>query len=141
MTCKRCGSKNINRSRRRGLIDQLKAALGRWPFRCESCAYRFAAPHRHVVKDETSSHSTAEKRPESGTSYRKHATQSAKQGPEMAFRTQGPKPHAKIVLQAETHEQLDQILLALDRAVNAYGPSTRPQAYSVMNERTASSAR
>jgi len=45
----------------------------------------------------------------------------------MAFRTDVAKPQAKIVVQAETHEQLNQILLTLDKAINSYGKTTRPE--------------
>jgi hypothetical protein len=45
----------------------------------------------------------------------------------MAFRAHPAKPQAKILVQAETHEQLNQILLTLDQAINSYGPSARPQ--------------
>jgi hypothetical protein len=45
----------------------------------------------------------------------------------MAFRAHPAKPQAKIVLQAETHEQLDHILLTLDKAINSYGKSAKPE--------------
>jgi hypothetical protein len=45
----------------------------------------------------------------------------------MAFRAHPAKPHAKIVVQAETHEQLNHILLTLDKALNSYGKSARPE--------------
>jgi hypothetical protein len=54
----------------------------------------------------------------------------------MAFRTHPAKPQAKIVVQAETHEQLNRILMTLDDAINSYGKSTRPE-----NARAAYAAR
>ncbi len=45
----------------------------------------------------------------------------------MAFRAHSAKPQAKIVVQADTHEQLNHILLTLDKAINAYGKSTQPE--------------
>ena len=42
----------------------------------------------------------------------------------MAFRAQAIRPTAKIVVNAETHEQLNAILLALQRAVTAYDQRT-----------------
>lgn len=38
----------------------------------------------------------------------------------MAFRTHGQKPQAEIIVQAESHEQLNDILFALNQAVNSY---------------------
>ena len=43
----------------------------------------------------------------------------------MLFQTHVEKPQAKIVLQADTHEQLNHILIALNRAVNAYQSSSQ----------------
>jgi hypothetical protein len=45
----------------------------------------------------------------------------------MAFRAHSAKPQAKIVVQADTHEQLNHILLTLDKAINAYGKSSKPE--------------
>jgi hypothetical protein len=45
----------------------------------------------------------------------------------MAFRAHPAKPQAKIVVQAETHEQLNHILLTLDKAINSYGKSAQPE--------------
>jgi hypothetical protein len=53
----------------------------------------------------------------------------------MAFRTHPEKPHAKIVVQAESHEQLNHILLALNQAINSYQKTSKKQ------EQTASSYR
>jgi hypothetical protein len=39
---------------------------------------------------------------------------------QMAFRTHPEKPIAKIVVEADDHNQLNQILLALHRAVTSY---------------------
>lgn len=38
----------------------------------------------------------------------------------MRFRSDAVKPQAKVVIAADSHEQLNDILLALDRAVNFY---------------------
>jgi hypothetical protein len=53
----------------------------------------------------------------------------------MAFRTDAQKPQAKIVVQAESHEQLNHILLALHQAVSAYQHASQEE------ERTTSSFR
>lgn len=53
----------------------------------------------------------------------------------MAFRAHREKPQAKIVVQAESHEQLNHILLALNQAVQSYQQTSKRQ------EQTASSFR
>lgn len=58
----------------------------------------------------------------------------------MAFRTDAEKPHAKIVVQADSHEQLNHILLALNRAVNSYQNSSQ-RTYSSANTESAASSR
>ena len=73
-------------------------------------------------------------RPESGND-RRAATDTAHERPAMAFRTDAQRPQAKIVVQAESHEQLNHILIALNQAVNSY------QHASKREERTASSFR
>lgn len=45
----------------------------------------------------------------------------------MAFRADPAKPQAKIVVQAETHEQLNHILLALDKAIHTYEKNARTE--------------
>ena len=53
----------------------------------------------------------------------------------MAFRTHAQKPQAKIIVQAESHEQLNGILLALNQAVSSYQQTSKER------EQTASSFR
>jgi hypothetical protein len=48
----------------------------------------------------------------------------------MALRTHGQKPQAKIVVQAESHEQLNHILLALSQAVDSYQQTSKKQTVS-----------
>ena len=140
MKCKRCGSDDVARSRRRSLWDHFKAALGRWPYRCDDCGLRFAAPFRYPEDAahlaEAALKTTAQD--VSGADFRAYASDAERQGPDMVFRTQAGKPQAKIVLQADTHEQLNQILLTLNRAVNAY--QTRSRTHASQAE-TASAAR
>ncbi len=126
MTCTRCGSDNISRSRRRGLADHLLAGLGRWPYRCDECGLRLWAAQRRRPR-ETPARQT---QGETGGQFRAYAqkaatAQSAPSGPGIAFRTDGGKPQAKIVLQADSHEQLNHILLALNRAVMSYQPQAQ----------------
>jgi hypothetical protein len=44
--------------------------------------------------------------------------------PEMASHRHPNQPTAKVVIQADSHEQLDQVLLALQRAVARYETSS-----------------
>jgi Mg2+ and Co2+ transporter CorA len=53
----------------------------------------------------------------------------------MAFRTDAQRPQAKIVVQAESHEQLNDILLALNQAVSSYEHTSRKQKQTASNFR------
>jgi hypothetical protein len=44
----------------------------------------------------------------------------------MRFRRQKAEPVAQVVIRAETHEQLDHILLALNQAIRSYGAPVAP---------------
>ena len=48
----------------------------------------------------------------------------------MAYRTDPVRPTAKIVLQAETHSQMNEILLALNRAVERYQQPVKEHVHS-----------
>jgi ribosomal protein L37AE/L43A len=49
--CPHCGSKSVQRTRRRGLyIRVVSLILNVRPFRCESCDYLFLAPAYRVPK-------------------------------------------------------------------------------------------
>ena len=41
--CGECGSLNVRRSKRRGLLERTVAAVGVVPWRCRACKYRFLA--------------------------------------------------------------------------------------------------
>ncbi|MBV9306788.1 MAG: hypothetical protein JOZ45_11640 [Acidobacteriaceae bacterium] len=43
----------------------------------------------------------------------------------MAFRMHGQKPQAKIIVQAESHEQLNSILFALNQTVSSYQQTSK----------------
>ena len=111
VTCKRCLSNDIQRSRRKGLGDKLKAVAGWWPYRCEDCERRFYARGRHLRPDP---------QPTQAGTRSAFAAAAGSEGPAMAFRADAVKPQAKVVIAADSHEQLNDILLALDRAVNSY---------------------
>ena len=40
-TCPQCQGAQIVRSRRRGLLEWLLRAIRLYPFRCDTCSYRF----------------------------------------------------------------------------------------------------
>jgi hypothetical protein len=47
LSCPKCGSHDVRRSKSEGLWATLLQVIGRWPFRCRSCRsrfYRFAPP-------------------------------------------------------------------------------------------------
>jgi hypothetical protein len=100
--------------------------FGCWPYRCEHCGLRFWANKRYTPHPQGQS--------QTGNTRNKPIN-NAKEGPAMAFRTHREKPQAKIVVQAESHEQLNHILLALNQAVNSYQQTSKKQ------EQTASSFR
>src|SRR5437660_4286949 len=115
MTCTRCGSCDVHRSRRSGACDQIQSWMGRYPYRCAACGLRFRATGRYADKR------PARQKAQSAGGARSQAPKASavSSGPEMAFRAHPAKPQAKIVVQAETHEQLNQILLTLDTAINS----------------------
>jgi len=39
--CPRCGGRDVRHSRHRGIKDAFLVALGRHPFRCRACDFRF----------------------------------------------------------------------------------------------------
>ena len=52
----------------------------------------------------------------SPTASRRSAKKAEEAAPEMAYRKHPDRPLAKVVIEADSHEQLDQILFALRRA-------------------------
>lgn len=48
MNCLHCGSTDVHRSRRRGLVDKLRSWLGQRPYRCHTCMHRFFAPSKDL---------------------------------------------------------------------------------------------
>ena len=46
-------------------------------------------------------------------------------GPQAAYRTDTIRPRAEIVVEADTQDQLDSVLLALSRAVSAHQESAK----------------
>jgi transposase-like protein len=114
MNCPRCKSDEVCRRRRKSLWDNFKAALGFWPYKCEHCGLYFSAARRYP--------------PEPHVSQAPPAQPAAHSGPEMAFRNDPIRPVAKVVIQADDQVQLDQILMALHRAVSYYQQPSRERA-------------
>jgi hypothetical protein len=134
MNCPKCGSEDVERIRRHGAMDAVRATLGSWPYRCSDCDSRFHSRYRYPVESEE--YYTAQSgadffhspHQESGATFRAEAAAAeADFGPAMAFRTHEQKPQAKIVVEADNHEQLNNILLALNRAVHSYQHSSKEQ--------------
>jgi len=129
MTCTRCGSSDVHRSRRSGASDEVQSWFGRYPYRCANCGRRFRATGRYLDRQSAQSSSNASGAHPSGgaTAYQGANAAGTSDGPEMVFRAHPAKPQAKIVVQAETHEQLNHILLTLDKAINSYGKSAKAE--------------
>jgi len=108
--CPRCHSADIARTRRRGIFDHIRAQLGRWPYICRSCRKCFRASLRYPPpRPKPYSRAKEEMRQDTSSA-----------GPQMAYRADTERPVAKIVLRADTHAQMDEILLAMGRAVARY---------------------
>jgi ribosomal protein L44E len=105
--CPNCHSDAIARIRRRGIVDHIRAYCGRWPYYCRFCGKYFYASQRYPSQRPRHSSEAA----------RRAARESGATGPQMAYRGDPQRPIAKIVIQADSHAQMDEILLALNRAV------------------------
>jgi hypothetical protein len=111
--CPGCGGVQFWRSRRRGLGENILARVGYWPYRCLECSERFRLRMRNHVPQ------TATPKPETKAEMKPDDV-----GPEVASHRHPHQPVAKVVIQADSHEQLDQVLLALQRAVARYDTSS-----------------
>ena len=118
--CPRCHSTDITRIPRCG-FDHVLAFFGHWPYHCRRCSKCFHSGERHAPPE-----------PSRKTEPRRRAAYEAgSAGPGIAYRTDPVRPTAKIVLQAETQAQMDEILLALNRAVQQYSQPVRPHSHTV----------
>lgn len=108
--CPRCHSSDTARRRRRGIFDQVRACFDRWPYCCRNCGTCFHAKQRYPPH-----YSGQAKQAKERAAQDRRAT-----GPQMAYRSDPVHPVAKIVLQADNHAQMNEILLALNRAVSFY---------------------
>jgi hypothetical protein len=84
------------------MIDAILRRFHRWPYQCRACAGRFHANLRFPEKKEPLPRLRVPM-PPAGLSARP------------------TEPTARIVVRADSHEQLDHILCALDRAISSYG--------------------
>ena len=90
--------------------DNIFASAGYWPYRCQHCSARFRLPAREY---------------NSADRNRKQEKLVGSAGPEMESYRHPDRPIAKIMIQADSHEQLDRVLLALERAVAQQDKSSR----------------
>jgi hypothetical protein len=104
--CPRCKSERIIRSRRRGIRDYLWGRVGLWPYHCKDCGRRFRLPVRHY--------------PTRSDTARAPVTRAPEAKPNLAFRTHPSIPLAKVLLRAESQEQLEQMLIRIERTVGSY---------------------
>ena len=51
LSCPKCGSHDVRRSKGEGVWAALIHMVGRWPFRCRSCRSRFYKFARHLGHD------------------------------------------------------------------------------------------
>lgn len=108
--CPRCHSADVARTRRRGIFDHINAQFGRWPYICRSCRRCFRASLRYPPPS-----------PKQQSRAKEHAAQkTSSTTPQMAYRADTERPVAKIVLRADTHAQMDEMLLAIGRAIAGY---------------------
>ena len=106
--CPGCYSANTARRHRYGLLDNILPWFNRWPYRCLECGRGFHASQRYP----------------SQAPYRRgeaegHLASTRSTGPQMAYAAMSDRPVAKIVLQADTHCQMNRILQALSWAVES----------------------
>ena len=109
--CPRCKSEKIRRSKRRGLRDRMWGLLGRWPYRCKDCSFRFRRRIRYAAPPPS---------PTPGTTAR-----ALEPRVDLAFRTHPCIPLAKVLLRAESQEQLEQMLVTIERTVGSYQHSAK----------------
>lgn len=120
MKCPSCNSHDVARRARRNPWDNLKASMGLWPYLCQACDKRFSAGQRYPSQQE----------PPSSPDRSEPESRSASGGPGVAYRSDAVRPIAKVVIEADDHVQLDQILMALNRAVSYYQQPSREKASS-----------
>jgi transposase-like protein len=96
MQCPHCGSSTVRRSRRRGLRDRVASWLSRWPYRCESCYFRFWADRRQPHPSRPAWHPQPVR-----------------------------AAVARIEVHATSPAQLDEMLLSLNQALSRFQPGVQ----------------
>lgn len=115
MNCPHCKSEEVCRAPRRTTWDNLKSSMGRWPYTCDACGRHFTAAQRYGSRPKQKTRTS----PDPPRDY------TTPTGPEMAYRNDPVRPLAKVVIEADDQVQLDQILLALHRAISYYKQPVR----------------
>ncbi|HXE11260.1 MAG TPA: hypothetical protein VN633_04020 [Bryobacteraceae bacterium] len=98
MQCPHCGNSDVWRLRRRWR-DRILSYFNRWPYICHQCERRFWADARWPVRNQPA--------------------------PAPPVRQSYAAPSATIEVRAETQQQLDQMLLSLNQAINQFQKSPR----------------
>jgi|SRR5215472_14768715 len=96
MNCPACRNARIRRSHRRGVLERMLSAIGRWPYRCRECGRRFFLWVNAFDPDALRMHRTED-------------VQSRVKRDAACI--------AQVVIRTEQHQQMDEILSALHRAV------------------------
>ncbi len=114
MNCPDC-SAHLDRSHRHGLIDKLRCLRGHRPYRCFKCNKRFflrvppadvpAVPRQQVPPETVQATSPPPVPP-------KH--------PEIRLELDREKPTAQLTIEADSHQELENLLSALNEAVVKY---------------------
>jgi len=87
--------------------DDFRATwLGSYPYRCRACAYRFHLRQRVCGPPEAAARSTVLEARDGSVA--------------VAFRQAAMRPMARIVVSADSDEQLNNVLLTLERAISSY---------------------
>jgi hypothetical protein len=107
MSCPACTSARIWRSRRRDVLERMLSAIGCWPYRCQACGYRFFLWVNAFDPDALCMHRTED-------------VQSQVKRDAACV--------ARVVIRTEQHQQMDEILSALQRAVANAQSRTRSEA-------------
>lgn len=102
VACSYCGSTQVLRRRRQGLVDAFLHVFGRWPFICRACGNTFHSYYRDVPHRPVPVPPVEPKAPE-----------------ETACFTKRDGAKAAVVIRADSEYQLTNILLALSQAVEA----------------------
>jgi hypothetical protein len=96
MNCPGCRSARIRRSHRRSMLERMLSAIGRWPYRCWACGRRFFLWVNAFDPD-----AFRARQPENVRSQVKRDAECV----------------ARVVIRTDQHQQMDEILSALHRAV------------------------